>query len=632
MPLYTSAAEENGISAENFGILPEVQSVQISPDGERILFLEMDGSRNRLLTRSISDDILGDTLIPNDEGIYNWAIWINNEQILSSISVISKTTGRISKRKLVLTDWKGTNAFAPIEVENSKNSLANLLRRLPPVQDQIIDILRDDPDHILVQIDFSFDGKPAVYKLNVNTGERQMLEDKQADVDFWMTDQSHQIRYAEGYHQKDGNELRHVAKYRKTIDDNWITLFNIDMVANNRPFYFEGFTETPSIIYISTEDKNNKRALFTYDVDKQEIIEKIAGDPDYDIVDVNIGRDYQLEYYSYYREKPEFRFATDRGNHFASLTSSLFPGQTVTIESENKNRDKLIIKVTSPTMPPEYHLLNLESGEHKELVATYSDLDKSKLSEMLPVTYAARDGLEIPAYLTLPKLGEGPYPTVVMPHGGPMARDGWGFDYWVQFLTSRGIAVLQPNYRGSTGYGEEYRLKGHHEWAGKMLDDIEDGTNWMVEQGYADPDNICIAGASYGGYAALQKVSMPNNPYKCAIAFAPTTDLEELLQEMKGLETYQAYEDYITSEDISLRDASPYYNINDINAPVLLMHGTNDASVSVNQSRKFHTRMTARSKDIRYVEFNGGGHNLYNQTHRTRFLNEIDQFLKKHLQ
>ncbi|MBL4612568.1 MAG: S9 family peptidase, partial [Emcibacter sp.] len=190
----------------------------------------------------------------------------------------------------------------------------------------------------------------------------------------------------------------------------------------------------------------------------------------------------------------------------SKMLQRIFPDQQAYVASYSKDKKKFIIHVSSPTNPGDYYFLNMNSKKMDWFSEVYPGLDDEKLSPVISMSYKARDGLDIPAYLTLP-VGvkeQKNMLTIIMPHGGPFARDSYGFDYWAQFLATRGYAVLQMNYRGSTGYGEGYEALGHNEWGGKMLDDINDGAHWMIEQGYADPKRICIVGGSYGGYAALQ--------------------------------------------------------------------------------------------------------------------------------
>lgn len=634
-----SLAQEKSISPVAFGTLPEVASVQLSPDGDKILLLENRGGKIVLVTRMLDNESGVENIIPYDQGNYSWATWASNDRILASVRYVGHEARAYdlrlkSQRRLLSMHWDGTDKFNPHKFKTIGPSNLRFSARQPQVQDQIIDMLKDDPDHVLMQMDLAKAGEPAVYKLNIKTRKRTRILKSRRSVDFWMTDKDHVVRYGEGYHEpRRNNKVRHVAVYRKSINDPWLTLFDFDENTEKRPFYFEGYSDDPDIVFITADDKENgKRGLYTYNVDVKEIIEKLAGSPDYDIVDVSIDENYKLEYYSYYREKAVIVRLSDKGRELDKLISELFPNRTVTIGSKSKDEKQYVLYVEAPHAPQSYYYLNIETGDFKKIASTYNKLDHSKLSEMMPITYMARDGLEIPGYLTLPIGSDGKnLPMVIMPHGGPMSRDGWTFDDWAQFLTTRGIAVLQMNYRGSTGYGEKYRMLGDHEWGRKMLYDINDGAKWAVEQGYADPDRMCIMGGSYGGYAALQSVVMGEVPYKCVIANAPITNISSLMNNLEGIAGYTIYKNYVESDDWSFDEASPQHNIDKINVPVLLMHGSKDMSVTIFQSRAFHSEMKRQGKDIKYIEFEEGDHSLSNQSHRIRFFEEVEQFIKKHL-
>lgn len=633
-----SFSEENeGVSAEAFGALPEIMSVQLSPDGKKILMLKNIDGEVVLVTKTMQEDS-PENIIPYQGGVYNWAFWASNDRIVASIRYIGhenrsrSLTLKVQRRLLSMT-WDGKNIINPNRFKKVGKSNIQFSVRQPQVQDQIIDVLRNDPDHVLIQMDVNRPGEPAVYKLNIKTTKRTRVISGRRSVDYWMTDKDHVVRYGEGFKENRSNKtVRHVAFYRKSRNDGWNTLFDYVEFKEDRPFYFEGYTEDPNIIFITADDENGKRALFTYNVDRKEKVRKIVGGKDYDIVDVSINDDFEVEYFSYYREKFRTIRLSEEGKELDKLIVQLFPDKTVSIGNQSYDKTKSILYVSSPTTPRVYYYLDTEKQNLKKIGENYAAVDHDRLSKMTPVTYLARDGLKIPAYLSLPKGAAGKkHPTIIMPHGGPMARDGWSFDYWTQFLTARGYAVLQMNYRGSTGYGETFRALGHNEWGGKMLDDINDGALWAITEGYADPDRICIMGGSYGGYAALQSLVLNEVSYQCAIAYAPISNLNDLMLNLRDMNGFDGYRNYIESDQWTFDDVSPSEHIDKINVPVLIMHGTSDMSVPLSQSKSFVRRMRDANKNINYIEFENGDHSLSSENHRIRFLKETGSFLEKHL-
>ena len=434
-------------------------------------------------------------------------------------------TDTIETRLLVM-DWAGKNARSLYKQK--------INRRFPQIQDDVVDFLEDDPDHILIAYDDQEIGMPSVYRVNIHTVSRTRIVYKKKMVDDWKSDHDHHIRYGIGSFERRGRQ-KTKAIYRKDINSDWVTLYEYDAVKENAPFSFVDFSKNSDNIFIRKSDENGRTAFYEYNVEGKKIIRKVAGSDKYDIEKISIDKEGNLESYFYYDVKPTTIYLDKDGARLARFYEKTFPNSLVYVESRTKDKKIMILKVSAPNIPPKFYMLDLNKKTLNLFAYTYTAASIEKLSEMKPISYKARDGLRIDGYLSFPK-GKDPknIPTIIMPHGGPMARDNWGFDYWVQFLTTRGYAVLQMNYRGSTGYGNEFYNRGDHEWGGKMIDDINDGTKWMIKEGYSDPKRICIMGGSYGGYAALQGVVKDPSLYKCSIAFAPVTDLTVFLRHQKN--------------------------------------------------------------------------------------------------
>jgi dipeptidyl aminopeptidase/acylaminoacyl peptidase len=254
-----------------------------------------------------------------------------------------------------------------------------------------------------------------------------------------------------------------------------------------------------------------------------------------------------------------------------------------------------------------------------------------KLAEMTPIEYPAADGTMIPAYLTLPPGGTGKnLPAIVMPHGGPSARDEWGFDWLVQFYATAGYAVLQPNYRGSAGYGSDwYQKNGFQSWK-TAIGDVDDAGRWLLKQGIAAPGKLAIVGWSYGGYAALQSQVLDPALFKAVVAIAPVTDLDRLRDESRQFTNFLVV-DKIVGSGPHVEEGSPARHADRFQAPVLLFHGDKDRNVGVGESRLMHDRLVSAGKSVEYVEFPGLDHQLLDAAARTRLLAESDAFIRKAL-
>ena len=249
---------------------------------------------------------------------------------------------------------------------------------------------------------------------------------------------------------------------------------------------------------------------------------------------------------------------------------------------------------------------------------------------MRPVSFPAADGTMIPGYLTMPTGAEGPMGAIVLPHGGPGARDTWGFDWMVQFFAARGYAVLQPNFRGSSGYGEAwFGRNGFQAWE-TAIGDVNDAGRWLVSEGIADPDRLGIVGWSYGGYAALQSQVVDPELFKAVVAIAPVTDLAMLVEEARDYTNFGIVRDFVGSGP-HVRAGSPANFADRFEAPVLLFHGTKDTNVSAGQSRRMESRLQSAGASVSYVEYEGFDHYLDHGQVRGNMLLGIDTFLSEHL-
>ncbi|MCY3641055.1 MAG: alpha/beta fold hydrolase [Gammaproteobacteria bacterium] len=303
------------------------------------------------------------------------------------------------------------------------------------------------------------------------------------------------------------------------------------------------------------------------------------------------------------------------------VEGALPAGQTHLVVSSSDDWNQQVIRSTGDREAGSYYLLS-NGKELMPLGRAYPHLDPAKLSDMRYVEYAARDGLTVPGYLTLPRYGEAPYPAVVLPHGGPWARDYWGWDAWVQFLANRGYAVLQPNYRGSSGFGQKLWRAGDREWGQKMQDDKDDGAAWLVDEGIAHADRIAIFGYSYGGYAAMAAAVRPNSPFQCAIAGAGLSELrtfDKITFENPFTREYQ---------NPTVAGLSPLDHVKSANIPIYLFHGDRDQRVPVEQSRKYYRALRRAGATVEYNEITDLWHSLpWWPTHHMNLFENLEDYL-----
>ncbi|RIJ15596.1 S9 family peptidase [Henriciella mobilis] len=340
---------------------------------------------------------------------------------------------------------------------------------------------------------------------------------------------------------------------------------------------------------------------------------------------------------------PAYDFADEVLQESYTFVSSTFPNTMIELDSWADDRSSMLYRVFDG-FKVDFWLLHQRNPDKLTILAySRTDIPPEAVGQVFAAKYPARDGLDIPAILTIPpgtNLEAGmKLPMIVMPHGGPAAHDTYDFDWLAQFFANRGYFVLQPNFRGSTGFGQAFEDAGQGEWAGKMQDDITDGVNAMTSSGYADPDRVCIIGASYGGYAALAGGAFTPDLYRCVAAIAPVADLEKMLRTESrdhGRDSWSVtyWERIMADGDArreKLRSISPSEFADSFKAPVLLIHGIDDTVVEYDQSRIMKRALDRAGKDVDLVKLKGGDHWLSDSETRLATLQALDAFVSEHL-
>lgn len=335
---------------------------------------------------------------------------------------------------------------------------------------------------------------------------------------------------------------------------------------------------------------------------------------------------------------PEVRWFDAAAEKRFAQVSRAFPQRSVELFGRSANGERILARVSGPSVPPVYYLVDFAERRADIVGEAYPALTDVPLGSVQATSYAARDGTQIPAYLTLPPRSEGKnLPLVVLPHGGPESRDEFEFDWFAQFLATRGYAVLQPQFRGSTGFGDDFRRAGYGEWGGLMQDDVTDGVKALVERGVADPRRVCIVGASYGGYAALAGATLTPDLYACAVSINGLSDLPMAVGQTKmtsGTESdsYAYWRKSIGSaHDAKLAERSPARRAGGAKAPVLLLHGVEDTVVPISQSRTMARALKDAGRPHELIELPGEDHWLSRSATRIRVLEETERFLAAHL-
>jgi dipeptidyl aminopeptidase/acylaminoacyl peptidase len=313
------------------------------------------------------------------------------------------------------------------------------------------------------------------------------------------------------------------------------------------------------------------------------------------------------------------------------------PGYEVGITSFSKDETKAVVVSYSDKSRGTYYYYDVEKNKLTELGKASPWLNENHMAEMTPIKYTSRDGLTIHGYLTLPENSDGKnLPLVVNPHGGPWARDTWGYNPQIQFLANRGFAVLQMNFRGSTGYGREFWEISFKEWGKSMQDDITDGVKWLIDEGIADPNRIAIYGASYGGYATLAGLAFTPDLYACGVDYVGVSNIFTLLEtlppywELGRQMMYEMIGNPETERDL-LEAASPIFHVDSIRVPLFVAQGANDPRVKQSESDQIVEALKARGVEVPYMLKEDEGHGFYNEENQFDFYREMEKFLNKHI-
>lgn len=611
-----------------FANLPDVKNVSLSPDGTKLAsVVRVDDDKIGHVV-SITDLDSNNSTYPisieKPEYRVQYLRWANNRYLLVAIYYQENFFRRdIYQTRLMIYDSKTGKA----EPAFSRQALKRLSYD-PPRQTSIIDMLPEDEDGFLIEMYGALNGGVDVYRYDLNKKKLKMVKRHLKNVRSWTTDQQHNIRL--GYHYEDGESS---IIHRWSEDEDWKTLWSWGTFSDDEMMPL-GFDLDPEILYVRAYH-DGRKAIFKVNLKDPDLKkELVVSHPKYDLSGGLV----------YSRKTGEVLgissgsgagtvIWSDEHRMIMKAMDNALPDTKTIVFGFTKDEQRFLVYSHSDTHAGDYYLVDRESGSIELVAERYASLAPEYMANTRKLSYKARDGLEIEGYLTLPKDrkdGER-VPAIVFPHGGPIVFDDGEFNYWTQFFANRGYAVLQMNFRGSHGYGYDFMKRGLSAWGKEMQDDVADGALWMVEQGYADKDKICIVGGSYGGYAALMGAAKTPDLYKCAVSFAGVTDLPQLVKDQRMGFANSVLEQQIGSDFKDLKERSPSYKADQISSPVLIMHGIEDRVVPINQARRMSDAMKKAGKEFEYYEFEGGNHNLSYDINRIAAFEYMDAFLSKHL-
>jgi dipeptidyl aminopeptidase/acylaminoacyl peptidase len=596
------------IDAAAYFAPPAIEDAALSPDGQRVAARALVDGRPRLAIFDLSGPkpALRPVALPEDERL-EWHGWLGPRRLLVSL--------------LHQGDRPGTR-FVTVDLDTGKLHQLGAVRPAD-AGDEVLHIAADG-SFLLLKSDVPGRPTPGVYRVDLATGAVTLAVAPQDHVWDWYADSAGVVRAGLAMQGR-----RSWLLYRKSERDSFSRAAHgaggIDAGADR----FVPIRGTDRG-YALARTPSGRVGLFAYDFAKGRLGALLYEDAQVDLEGFQTAPDGRLLGVDTSADRPATRWLDPALAQRQIKIDSALPGRANRVISASAG--KALIFSESAADPGAFYLY--ADGRATLIAAVSPTLAVKRGAEMQAVRYRARDGLEITGYLTLPAgRAAKDLPLIVMPHGGPFARDSWGYDPWVQYLADRGYAVLQPNYRGSTGFGRAFVEKGNGEWGRGMQNDADDGVDWLAAHGVIDSGRVCIMGASYGGYAAMWAATQSAPRYRCAISFAGISDVAaQLAYDRQTFEErdYRAWKHRIQGDAPSLAALSPMARVDALRMPILIAHGTADETVPADQSVRLHAALTRLGRAHEYVAYPGQGHTLEGPIDNADFLKRVGKFLDAH--
>lgn len=596
---------------EAFAQEPAMSSASVSPDGSHLATLQRfaTGGKQFLLVYELADMAKKPVTLGSDRMDIVSAGWANNERLLVRFRQDLETLDRLGAdtrqvSKLATVDRKGKRWLEiPRRRADRRSEFAKTAQRFGGAG--VFDRLPKDDDHILITYDDDQNFVADIFRVNVETGSAQRVAKNSNRISITYLDDDGDPRLATRF---DAGEEAVIHLARLKGETEWIEIGRTQANVDSASSVFGAFRlvgpPSSNEFYVLSNHESDTAAIYTYDLETRQFGEMQFMHPQYDATgvrtrldeeknDLIIGFTFTGKAGDVYLVDPEEKALYD-------AIDGILPDTDNSIVSRSHDGKTMVIRAAGPKMPPSWYLL--KDGRLDLLGRSMPFLTEDMLADVEWVRYQARDGMEIPALVTVPR-GEGPFPLVVLPHGGPVARDYWGFDVWAQLLAYHGYVVIQPQFRISDGFGRRHLEAGFARWGHEMQDDLEDAIAYLAERKLGDPQRAAIFGWSYGGYAAFVGSFRDPNPYRCAIAGAGVADVPYFRAWLADSGTL-AEKIYRPTVD----GLNPLDHVDSVDVPILVIHGDIDERVPVEESHKFVAKLKQYDKHHKYIELKGANH------------------------
>lgn len=590
---------------------PDKINYKISKDGKYFSYLAPWESRLNIFVQQVGSDNSVRVTNEKDRDISGY-FWGSNDRIL------------------YLKDKNGDENFHLYAVGKDGSNPIDLTP-FDKVTTQIIDELEEIEEEVLIALNKRNAEIFDVYRLNILSGKMEMAAENPGNISSWITDHDGKIRIAITTDGVNSSLL-----YRDDENRPFRTVLTTSFKEAITPLFF---TFDNKYFYAASNIERDKTAIVKIDPGTGKELELIYEHPEVDVSDLDYSKKRKvLTAIGYITWKRELVYLDNETRIIYERIKKEINGSYETIiTDENKDEDKFLIRTYSDRSLGSYYFYNKKTDKIIKLADIGPWLEEEDLSQTRPIMYEARDGLTMHGYLTLPNIPEHKnLPVIVNVHGGPWARDIWGYDPEVQFLANRGYAVLQVNFRGSTGYGKAFWEASFKKWGKEMQNDVSDGVNWLIDRGIADSRRIAIYGGSYGGYATLAGLAFSPELYACGVDYVGVSNLFTF---MKTIPPYwkpfldMMYE-MVGNPDIDIelmKEASPVFHVDKMKAPLFIAQGRMDPRVNVNESDQMVEALKKRGIEVPYMVKDNEGHGFRNEENRFEFYEEMEKFLERHL-
>lgn len=631
-------APKPATGAALFGVRESVQQIDISPNGERVVYVTP--GRGRVSSAYVADLSGGPhKLVAQTSGApdqLGWCNFVSDKRLICQAGSVTDVGGvLVPYSRLIAVDDDGKNAAALGQEHSSYDA------RLRQFDGEVLDWLPDDNGAVLMAREYVPEAKGGtrlvrkadglgIDRIDVNTMKATRVEAANKAADFFLSDGRGNVRIQGDRVDRGGTgqqSSRTKYYYRLTGSRHWKPFSTWDDGVGMAPIAVDAGSNSAYVI----KPLDGRDALYRVKLDGSMATELVYKNDKVDVDGViRIGRGSRVIGVSFAEEQRHVVYFDAEYAKLAAALGKAIPNlPMIDFLGSSADNGKLLIRAGSDADPGRYYVYDKAKKSLNAIMLARPELEHVKLASVKPVVYPAADGTSIPGYLTLPPGKESArgLPAVVLPHGGPSARDEWGFDWLAQFLAHEGYAVLQPNYRGSAGFGDAWLVQnGFRSWR-TSIGDITAGGKWLAAQGIADPARLAIVGWSYGGYAALQSGVVEPGLFKAIVAIAPVTDLDQVKKDARDYTNWQNVIDQIGSGP-HVAEGSPLQNTAGIKVPILMFHGSMDLNVDVQHSRRMDAKLRASGKSSELVVYDGLEHSLVDSNARAQMLGRISAFLK----